>query len=124
MWTYSQSTGELSKDGKSIGTGYSGRNVQDGPQGRNNPELEATPDVGPIPRGLYTIGDPVKVQNNAPPVFPLTPDGHDACGRSGFEIHGNNVRNDASRGCVILDFPVRVAIEALLKEDHSIEVIA
>ncbi len=40
--------------------------------------------------------------------FRLAPKGHDAHGRSGFQIHGNNVKNDASRGCIIMDFPVRI----------------
>ena len=122
MWTYSQSTGELKQNGKLMGTGYSGRNVPGGPQGRNNPELEAMPNIGPVPRGRYTIPNPVKVAHNSPPVFPLAPKGHNAHGRTGFQIHGNNVKNDASRGCIILDFPVRTAIKKTLKKDREIEV--
>ena len=124
VWTYSQATGELKQDGKLVGTGYSGRNVPDGPQGRDNPELEGLPNVGPIPRGLYNIKNPIPVAHNAPPVFPLTPNGHDARGRSGFQIHGNNVRNDASRGCIIMDFPVRAAIRKTIKKDSKLEVTA
>jgi hypothetical protein len=56
--------------------------------------------------------------------MPLTPEGHAAHGRSGFQIHGNNVRNDASHGCIILDFPVRVAIENALQQNRVIEVTA
>ena len=33
----------------------------------------------------------------------LTPLGHNALGRTGFMIHGNNVQDNASQGCVILD---------------------
>ena len=122
MWTYSQSTGELKQNGKRIGTGYSGRNVPDGPQGRNNPDLEATPNVGPIPRGRYLIKNPLRVPYHAPPVFPLAPQGHNAHGRSGFQIHGNNVKNDASQGCIILDYPIRAAIQRTLLQDAELEV--
>ncbi len=124
MWTYSQKTGALRRDGTPMGTGYSGRNVRNGLRGRNNPDLEATPDVGPIPRGHYRIGDPVSVPHHAPPVFPLSPQGHQAHGRSGFQIHGNNVQNDASHGCIILDYPVRTAILKTLAEDRALEVTA
>ena len=122
MWTYSQTTGTLSQDGTFVASGYSGRDVPGGPQGRNNPELESMPNVGPIPRGNYAIGTPVPVPNHAPPVFPLTPVGHDAHGRSGFLIHGNNVHNDASRGCIILDYPYRRLLEESLSADRSLEV--
>jgi hypothetical protein len=122
MWTYSQSTGQLRHDGTLKGGGYSGRNVPDGPQGRNNPDLESLPDVGPIPRGGYMIGDPIVVARHAPPVFALTPKGHDAHGRTSFLIHGNNVQNDASHGCIILDYPVRTAINESLQTDRAIEV--
>lgn len=124
MWIYSQSTGQLKRGGTLMGTGYSGRNVPDWPQGRDNPDLEILPDVGPIPRGQYTIGDPIQVPHHAPPVFPLTPQGHDAHGRSGFQIHGNNVQNDASHGCIILDFPVRTAIQKALADDRGLQVTA
>jgi len=122
MFAYSQSTGEFQQNGKLIGTGYSGHNVPDGPQGRNSPDLESVPDVGPIPRGHYTIGDPVSIPNHAPPVFPLSPAGVPPYGRTGFLIHGNNVQNDASRGCIILDYPVRTAIEDALESGRELEV--
>jgi len=37
----------------------------------------------------------------------LTPMGHNALGRSGFMIHGNNVQNNASQGCIILGPAIR-----------------
>jgi hypothetical protein len=40
----------------------------------------------------------------------LTPVGHNALGRAGFLIHGNNVTNDASTGCVILGPAFRTQI--------------
>jgi len=80
------------------------------------------PNVGPIPRGNWAIGDPVQIPNHAPPVFPLSPVGHDAHGRTGFLIHGNNVANDASRGCIIMDYPYRRLVEASLSKDRALAV--
>ena len=55
MWTYSQATGQLSKNGVLIGTGYSGAGLSMA-TGRNNPVMQAIPNQGPIPVGLYLIG--------------------------------------------------------------------
>ena len=49
-WTYAQRTGDLQQDGKQVSAGYSGAN-----EGKNNPAMEDVPDVGPIPRGDWTI---------------------------------------------------------------------
>lgn len=40
----------------------------------------------------------------------LTPIGHNALGRSGFMIHGNNVQNNASQGCIIPGSAIRQQI--------------
>src|SRR5881394_3675444 len=98
-WTYKQSTGELLLDGTHVTTGYSGH-----AEGRNNPEMEGTPDVGPLPRGFYTIGVPFDTTTHGPHVMRLTPDaGQDEHGRSGFLMHGDNAQHDASLGCIIMD---------------------
>lgn len=101
------SKAELLKAAKWLATGYSGH----GP-GRNQPKLEAVHNVGPIPKGLYTIGKPqccapVPPGPHGPYILPLTPNGHDAHGRTGLLCHGNNSKNDASLGCLIQSFPVR-----------------
>lgn len=106
MWTYSQSTGELLKDGKFQGTGYSGTGA-----GRNNPAEQATPDVGPIPQGDYIIGETYDDDHLGPCVMHLdAEDGTETFGRSLFRIHGDNARHDASHGCVILGPAIRQAI--------------
>ena len=52
MWTYVQRTGQLSRDGGYVATGYSGYDDPDtGQQGKNHPGLEDVADVGPIPVG-------------------------------------------------------------------------
>lgn len=105
-WTYEQATGELTRDGAFVGTGYSGTGM-----GRDNTAFEATEGVGPIPRGQYTIGP---VRNSArlgPCVMNLEPSlMTDTFGRSLFRIHGDNRRNDASHGCIILGPLIRQAI--------------
>src|SRR5947209_998453 len=101
------SKAELVKAAKIVGMGYSGH-----ADGRNNPEKETIHNVGPIPHGLYRVGKPEccapePAGPHGPYVLPLSPNGHDACGRSGFLMHGDNVHHDASQGCIIQLFTVR-----------------
>lgn len=103
MWTYRQTDGELLRDGAFEGTGYSGTG-----DGRNNPDAQTTPDVGPIPQGEYSIGAAYDHPQLGPCVMNLDPKlGTDTFGRSLFRIHGDNARHDASHGCVILGPAIR-----------------
>jgi Tlde1 domain len=119
-WTYSQSTGQLRHDGVLVGTGYSGAGTA-AASGRNNPAMQGTANVGPIPQGLYTIGPLHNSPNTGPNVMNLTPNGHDALGRTDFQIHGNNATNNASHGCVIMPPAVRQAVSA--SADHQLTVV-
>jgi hypothetical protein len=103
-WAYRQSTGELALNGKLVVTGYSGHD-----KGLNNADAEAEKNVGPIPRGEWSIGEAFKHETKGPVVMKLAPIEHDARGRSGFLIHGDNARMDksSSEGCVILDRAAR-----------------
>ena len=105
-WHYSQSTGQLTHDGRNVGRpGYSGA-----PAGINNPDMQQIVDVGPIPRGQYRIGRPRDTETHGPHVMDLTPVGHTALGRSQFLIHGDRVAGpprSASQGCIILPPDVR-----------------
>jgi len=57
-----------------MGTGYSGL-----AEGKNNPAMERIHDVGPIPRGSYTIGPEFQSEKHGPVVHKLAPnDGTDA----------------------------------------------
>lgn len=113
-WVWRQATGELlqrlddSLYSDVIATGYAGMGA-----GQNNPAMQCVEDVGPIPRGWYTIGDAVE----DPTLFtlPLTPDpDNDMCGRSGFLIHGDSIQLPgwASQGCIVLDATTRQKISA------------
>lgn len=103
MWTYHQHTGTLLHNGAFEGTGYSGTGL-----GRNNPEAQHLASMGPIPQGAYTIGSAYDDPHLGPCVMHLDPEpGTDTFGRSLFRIHGDNMRHDASHGCIILGPSIR-----------------
>jgi hypothetical protein len=77
--------------------------------------------VGPIPRGEYQIGPGYNTVHMGPLSIPLTPIGHNALGRSGFFIHGDDLQHDASHGCIILPPHIRNAIN--LSHDKSLKVV-
>ena len=107
-WQYSQLTGQLSHDGADVAVGYSGFG-----EGRNNPDLQAEPNVGPLPVGKYTIGAPHDTPTHGPYVLRLEPDPeNDMLGRAGFLIHGDNATSTASHGCIILPRAIRTQIWA------------
>lgn len=86
-------------------TGYAGTGT-----GRNNPDQQDVPSVGPLPRGPYGTGEPYSRRRpggTGPNTIPLTPLPGNECPKTtrqcdAFRIHGNNARNDASQGCIIL----------------------
>lgn len=117
-WHYNQRTGVLTHNGRVIGSGYSGA-----PMGYNNPQMEAVPNVGPIPRGRYRIGIPRNTGTHGPHAMDLTPIGHLAHGRTNFLIRGERrtgPRGHASTGCVILERPLREQISG--SGDHELVV--
>jgi hypothetical protein len=108
-WEYDQSSGQLRHDGNLVGIGYSGAGLIRA-TGRNNPAMENLANQGPIPRGTWQIGQAVNHPTKGPNTMPLIPVGHDAHGRTGFLIHGNNQTNNASEGCIILGPAIRQQI--------------
>lgn len=119
-WTYNQTTGELSQDGRHIATGYSGMGIH-----KNSPESQSIPNEGPIPTGTYTIGPATTTvyERKAPPVFHLIPDPSDNMyGRSGMLVHGDNIDHTASQGCIILDHNTRVLMAN--STDRRLQVIS
>ena len=106
-WEYSQHSRTLKHNGRVVATGYSGRN-----EGLNNPDMEGIPNVGPIPRGRYTIGHAYQHETKGPITMRLNPYGHNARGRSGFLIHGDNhnLNSTASEGCIVLNREARELI--------------
>lgn len=108
MFIYSQTTGHFWCDkGQRLGVGYSGFG-----EGKNNPERQFEVNVGPIPRGLYSIGAAYNSERVGPLALPLTPIDHDALGRTAFLIHGDSATRPgaASKGCIILPRALREMI--------------
>lgn len=108
MWIYVQKTGEILRDSSHVGYGYSGRL-----DGKNNPAFQGVRETGPIPVGMYVIGQWVNTATHGPFVLPLMPDPeNEMFGRSDFLIHGDSILNPgtASKGCIIASRMVREAI--------------
>jgi Protein of unknown function (DUF2778) len=122
MWTYKQSTGELKRDaGAVVGTGYSGMP----PLGKNNPAQENVHLVGPLPRGLYTIGAPHDNPQLGPYAMYLAPDQENTMfGRGGFFMHSDSISHPgkASEGCIVIAEAVRQQVWN--SGDHRLQVIA
>lgn len=101
-WLYKQSTGELFLKGSPVITpfavGYSGCG-----SGKNNPDMQCVKDIGPIPKGWYTLGE--ILDEPAAYTIKLIPDvSNEMCSRSGFLIHADSIQRPgwASQGCIII----------------------
>lgn len=118
-WTYSQSTGELTRNGIIAGTGYSGHGT-----GRNNAAMQGTHDVGPIPQGTYTIEAPFHHRTAGDFAMRLTPQqGTNTFGRSGLMMHGDSRQHpgEASEGCIVQNYGARHQVWP--SGDRTLEVV-
>lgn len=116
-WRYEQSTGRLTHNGQLVATGYSGHGA-----GLNAPNMQNAMNLGPIPRGSYTIGPKHNVPGNQG-IMRLTPKtGTQMFNRSGFLIHGDNAaaHHTASDGCVILPPNIRTQIDNSTDKDLDV----
>jgi len=122
MWfLYEQETGRFydcfhPKRHELMATGYSGKGI-----GRNNPDFQSIPRVGPIPRGVWTILPAKNHPRLGRVSLPLEAVGtHPIFERSGFYIHGDNAASDgsASEGCIILPHHVRAEIDLRRVKAH------
>lgn len=116
----------IAKPLNALSTPYSGTHA-----GRNNPAMCNVPQIGPLPAVRYRIGRSHYSENTGRVTFDLTPfPGVDVFGRSLFRIHGNDKQNDASHGCLILDYDVRVEMAKVIDsaavndDDTILEVMA
>lgn len=106
-FAYNQSHPKMLHDGHPIMGAplYSGHGA-----GLNNPAMEALADIGPIPAGQWKI---IRWDDHhadkGPIVAVLQPVGHNAHGRTGFLVHGDNPlgNNSASHGCIIASLAIR-----------------
>jgi RHS repeat-associated protein len=106
-WIYQQSTGRIYHQPDTggppapLGTGYSG-----GGTGLNNPAMQNTRNVGPIPQGNWTIGpqqtNVTNIGRRLPGSMRVTP-APGTTNRTGFLIHGGDLRRrNSSTGCIVL----------------------
>lgn len=108
-WVYEQDTGILSHNGQFVAKGYAGKDA-----GKNNAQMEGTPNIGPLPKGQYSIiGHPFNHPHTGAYSIRLQPmAGNIMYGRSGFLIHGDSIKQpgSASNGCIIIPLFIRQKI--------------
>jgi len=120
-WTYHQSTGELERNGKKVGNGYSGKKPW-----RNVPQAQSRSNDGPLPQGKYLIanyfvGDAAMGKHS----LPLMPDPqNNMFGRTRFLIHARSLAHveSSSDGSIVtrLDICMRI----LHSGDRTLMVVA
>lgn len=124
-WTYSQSSGQLTDpDGELVATGYAGGNRGANPEGKNNPDAQDQPCIGPLPQGVYTFSRTEDSPKLGPFAILLDPDpGNEMYGRSVFRMHGDSIAHPgcASEGCIIMPRAVREKVFA--SADHTLIVV-
>jgi hypothetical protein len=77
---------------------------------KNDPESQQIHYLGPLPCGVYRIGDPINSPKLGPLAFPLIPDvANEMFGRVAFYIHADSITHpgEASDGCICTDFVTR-----------------
>jgi hypothetical protein len=109
--TYSQTHGTFSDAGEVIARGWAGRGL-----GKNNPAMEDAHCIGPLPKGVYTIG-PWEAQHGrlGTLVAPLIQVSGETFGRSAFFIHGPasdpEHYGQESMGCTVVPRADRLKIK-------------
>ena len=112
-------------DGSLLFTGYAGGNKGRNPEGRNNPALQNERMIGPLPCGIYSVGDPYDDAKTGSHTMSLTPDPeNEMFGRSEFKCHGDNPaqNHSASEGCIVKS-PAQVRC-LILKGERRLRVVA
>ena len=124
-WIYEQTTGKLfTPTGIYAATGYAGGNCGKNPEGKNNPDMQNVKSIGPLPCGLYRMGEVIQQSHLGPFAIPLFPDpNNEMFGRGSFYVHGDtNPPGNASEGCII---QARVIREKMYSsDDKQIQVVA
>ena len=124
-WTFEQRTGKLyDPQGNCVATGYAGGNEGKNPEGKNNPDMQDKPCIGPLPEGMYTLETPIMQSHLGPFAIPLEPDsGNTMFGRGYFYVHGDTIASpgSASEGCIIMDRTTRNMMWE--SSDHRLKVV-
>lgn len=120
MWVFTIAIGQLRNEG--TGTIY--YEIYSGDAAHKNDYLACNlADKGPIPPGVYWIGEARDTPDHGPEFIPLIPvPGSVMFGRSSFGMHGDNINHpgEASHGCVIGPRNVRDLVSA---DQHGLFVV-
>ena len=105
--TYSQSDGTLTNyEVNVIANGWAGHG-----QAKNNPFMENERSLGPLPKGLYRVGEWQTHPRLGPLAAPLEQIEGETFGRSDFWVHGPSRNPDKygqeSNGCIVISKPQR-----------------
>ena len=110
MLIYSQTTGLMTLNSKPLAEGWAGKG-----DSKNNPKAQEIHDEGPLPRGLYEIGE-WGLHDVGPMSARLTQVSGDTFGRDGFYIHGPAQDpahyGQESKGCIVIPRPKRLLVAA------------
>lgn len=121
-YRYIQCSGKLFRAETLLAVGYAGRY-----DGKNNPDMQDVKEIGPLPVGLYRIGDPYKHELLGPITMNLEPNySNEMLGRADFRIHGDSSEHPgmASKGCIVMPREIRQFIADHLSEgSRSLEVV-
>lgn len=128
-WKYEQLTGRLfDPEGNFVAHGYSGGGIDphnaEAVAGKNNPEMQNIHDVGPLPEGIWIVGEPVNSMTHGKYAMKLTPQiGTETFGRDHFLMHGDSLIRPgfASEGCCVEPFFARVKLWE--SGDHLLECV-
>ena len=104
-----------------LGVAWSGNHA-----GKNNPDMCAIRDIGPLPPGWYEVGEPFVNPATGPFSMRLTPhEDNKMYGRDAFLIHGPSQDPEhygqESKGCVVSPRPIRERFHQL--HPHWLKVI-
>ena len=110
---YAQSTGKVTlDDGSLVAVGWAGRG-----KGKNNPAMQAVKSTGPLPQGVYTVGEWRDHPRLGAMVARLIQTEGETFGRDEFFIHGASRNLDKfgqeSKGCIVLTHNNREEVKDL-----------
>ena len=125
----SQTTGIVTKDNGIVvcTTAFMGNNYRPdtnptGIKGRNNPLMQDVHFIGPLPQGVYRVGEWGMHHPVGDLSAPLTQIAGETYGRNAFFIHGPGGADpeNSSEGCIVIPHNDRVAVAALQPETITV----
>lgn len=109
--TYHQATGEIYFGTVLLGKGHAGNGA-----GLNEPSQQEVHNIGPLPRGRYTINPEASSNQLGIVAMRLDPAaGNQMFGRSGFFIHAPAF----SEGCIVQELEIRCSIAEQVRRGRN-----